>query len=615
MMARATPDGASVTCVAHPESTLPPDPSPTRTAPPRRTPVTSPLAPHRRRPGWAHASILGPCALAGLLLAASRPSPATLGAPLGLPAAAAVAALPAAPVAVTPAAPGEREELFAAGFESIEVDDLLADLGVLAGPRTEGRDSPSAGLELAAAHIAARLSAAGFTGAGEAGSFLLPFTRAVPAPVAARCGLSLTADDQRPFVLGVDFVPVWKADGQAEGELVVLGFGIDSHEEHYDDVSGDLHDTIVLISSGEPRHRKRFEGAEISADAELYTKLATLKDAGVLGVLVVRRPEPTPDAPAGRRGRSPAPAPPEPPPFGFRHTWAQWNGDPNPVHPLDAGLPALEITPEAAAALAGFDVLEPLGTVDAKAKPPKPVVTGRRVRLSAASEVTDTPIANVAGVLAGSDPALADQYVVLGAHYDHVGVDSRGRVGFGADDNGSGTAALLEVAAALALAHPRRSILACAFAAEEDGLLGSDALAEHPPVPIDAMAAMINMDMLGFGEPDEVIVLGVPENPGFEKLLNRARKLRNTKVRDVVTGKGQSLFQRSDHYNFHRRGVPAMFFFEGLPIDRNPHYHTWHDTIDVLDLDKIAASARLVFNTVWLLAEDDERPPPPESTH
>lgn len=510
-----------------------------------------------------------------------------------------------------------REAAFDAAFDGITEADLAADLAVLAGPAAEGRDSPSAGLDLAAEHIAARLAAAGFTGAGPDGAFRLPFTRNLPAPVESECRLALEGDaSAEAFVLGTDFVPVWQANGQASGPLVLLGFGIDSESEPYDDVTGELEGVIALIADGEPRHKKRFEGPELSADADLYRKLATLRDAGVAGVLIVRRPPEVPESKPARKksgaAAADAPAAPAAPALGFRHTWAAWNDGSPPSDPGPAGIPALELSAAAAERLAGQDVIARLAEVDKSAKPPKPIVTERRVSFAASSARGTVTIANVAGLLAGSDPALAGEYVVIGAHYDHVGVDTRGRVGLGADDNGSGTAALLELAAALGAARPRRSILACAFAAEEDGLLGSDHLAENPPVPREALVAMVNLDMLGFGDADEVAVIGVPENPALGKLLERARKLRPTKVKEVVTGQGQEVFQRSDHYSFHKRGVPSLFFFEGLPVGRNPHYHTWRDTLDTVDVDKIARTTRLVFNTLWLLAEDDGRPPPPE---
>lgn len=510
-----------------------------------------------------------------------------------------------------------------AAFETITEADVRAEIHVLAASALEGRDSPSPGLTRAAEHVAARLASAGFTGAGDAGAFILPFHRSFPAPDPAGCALArlggggsadgdagagADAEDDAPFVLGVDFVPAPSTGGTAQGRAVILGFGIEDAGERYDDVPSNLSGKIAVIVSGEPRHRSRFEGPDdTTSAADLYAKLEDIRGAGAEGVLVVRRPPP-PGADGIEHAEDAAPGEPL---FGFRHTWASWATEAMPT-PRPADMPVLEITPAAARRLLGVDALEFVADVDAKGKAPRPLDTGRDVRLAAATLVQSLPVPNVVGVFRGSDPELADEYVVLGAHLDHIGVDTRGRIGFGADDNASGVSALLEAATALAAARPRRSILACAFGAEEDGLLGSRALVAEPPVPLAAMVVMLNMDMLGRGETKEVAVLGVPENPSLEKVLDQARRLLPTKVGKIVTGQGQHLFARSDHFPFHEAGVPTLFFFEGLPESRNADYHTWRDTVDQLDMDKITRTARLVFTTAWLLADDDERPPAPK---
>jgi len=486
----------------------------------------------------------------------------------------------------------------AAGLATILEADLQSDLQALATPAFEGRDSPSLGLQRAGDHIVARMQAAGLTGAGPDGSFRLPFERTLPAPLPAACALSIVAGEGagKAFEYGTDFVPVWMAAGSAEGEAVLYGFGIDDDAEKYDDITGEVRGTIAVIVEGEPRHKKKFEGAEVSAASHVYAKLAKLQEEGAAGALIVRRLE----------GEGAAPLP-----LAFRHTWASWAAI-TPDAVADPGVPALEITPAAASALLGTDVLAAAAAVDKSGKPPKPVRSGRTVALSSASEQRSIPIDNIAGILRGTDPKLAEEYVVVGAHYDHVGVDTRGRVGCGADDNASGTAAMLEIVSALAAAGPRRSILACAFAAEEDGLLGSKALCDRLPVSRPSLVAMINLDMVGRGEVGEVAVLGLIENPKLEDLLERAKKLGPTKIKSIVKRQGQDLFARSDHYSFHQIGVPVLFFFEGLPIDKNKDYHTWRDTIEQVDIDKVARTAKLVFNTAWLLATDDERPPKPD---
>jgi hypothetical protein len=586
--------------------------------PPSRAPAPSlaaPAAPPARRASASAAAraLLATVGAAALLLLGPA---AAVAAPVSVATPAALAA---------PAGDGAVADPKAA-FASILEADLLADLQFLTAPQLEGRDSPSVGQTRAAEHIAARLKAAGFTGAGEGGSFLLPFTRQLPAPVPEQCALSLhpasgdAGSEPRVFAYGTDFVPVWQTGGTARGEAVFLGFGIDSDADKYDDIKGEFYGKVAVIVEAEPRHKKLFEGPEVSPAADLYEKLLNLREAKCAGVLIVRRPELSDDGkpaapPAGGRGATTGqdapPAEPEPAPqLAFRHTWADWAG--HPQHKESAvDMPVLEITAAVGSAIIGEDVLALASKVDASGKAPKPLASGREVSLSGKCEVRELTLHNVVGVLRGTDPALAAEHLVIGAHYDHLGVDPRGRVAEGADDNASGTAALMEIAAALGMTPPRRSVLACAFAAEEDGLLGSKALCDKPPVPKDSMVAMINMDMIGRGEADTVYVIGLVENPTLEKLLDRAKKLQPSKVKKIVGRQGQDLFERSDHYSFHRIGVPVLFFFENLPIDKNADYHTWRDTLDKLDLDKVARTTRLVFNTAWLLANDDDRPPKP----
>jgi Zn-dependent M28 family amino/carboxypeptidase len=133
----------------------------------------------------------------------------------------------------------------------------------------------------------------------------------------------------------------------------------------------------------------------------------------------------------------------------------------------------------------------------------------------------------------------------------------------------------------------------------------------RPARPKEKLVAMVNMDMIGRGDAGELAVLGIVQNPGLEKVVARARKLRPCGVREVVLREGEELFERSDHFSFHKIGVPALFFFEGLPIDKNKDYHTWRDTVDKLDTKKMLNTTRFVYNATWILTDDDERPPPP----
>jgi hypothetical protein len=494
-----------------------------------------------------------------------------------------------------------------AGFGTITEDDVEAHLVAIASAPLEGRDTPSVGLARAGDYIIERFRAAGLSGAAADGGFRIPWTRALPAPKAAGCKLVLEQDGagETVFELEKDYVPMVDCNGVGEGRAVFCGFGITAKKERYDDLKGvDLSGNIAVILDGEPRHRRRFEGDVVTPDADLHVKLKNLARAGVSGVILVQRPAPD----------QPADAPP--PAIAFRHTWAAWNpsaGQTDPRIERELALAVVAVTPDTASKILGTDVLALAEKIDKSCKPASGKPGKAFVSLASATEQRGLAIDNVVGVLRGSDPTLADEYVIVGAHYDHVGVGVRGQIGYGADDNGSGTSAMLEIVEALAAAGPRRSIVACAFSGEEDGLLGSRELARNPPVPKESIVAMVNLDMIGRGDAGEVVVLGDEQNPDLGRVLDRAAKLKSARVK-VITGRAEHLWERSDHYSFHEVGIPVLFFFEAVSETDNPDYHTWRDTIELVDVDKITRTARLAFNTAWILAEDDARPSPPRGS-
>jgi hypothetical protein len=346
----------------------------------------------------------------------------------------------------------------------------------------------------------------------------------------------------------------------------------------------------------------------------LWFKLANLRKAGAEGALVVRRPPPLLNPKA-----APKPSEAQPPPaLGFRYTFARWNDARANREGKDAErlelLPCLEITMQAANRIMGENVEALAAKIDATARPQKREVKGRTVALRGKTRKADLDADNLVGWIQGSDPTLAAEVVIIGAHLDHIGVDERGRIGAGADDNGSGSAALLEMTQALCVAQPKRSVMVCSFSGEEDGLLGSKAIANRLPIEARTVVAMVNLDMLGFGDKDSCAIMGLNQNPALEKLINRGQKASRTGIRDITLRQGEELFARSDQHSFHVLGIPTLFFFEGLPIEKNADYHTWRDTLDKLNQDKVLNIARLAYNCTWLLTDDDSRPPPPSES-
>ncbi len=218
---------------------------------------------------------------------------------------------------------------------------------------------------------------------------------------------------------------------------------------------------------------------------------------------------------------------------------------------------------------------------------------------------------NVVGILRGSDPVLRDEYVVYSAHMDHVGVrapDAEGdSIYNGADDDASGTAMVLEVAEAMATlpVAPRRSMIFLLVSGEERGLWGSTAFAESPPVPIESMVANLNADMVGRNWSDTIVAIGREHSDLGETLqrVNAAHpEIGMTAIDDIWPD--ERFYFRSDHYNFARRGVPVLFFFNGTHED----YHRPSDELERIDTEKTARIGRLLFLLGLEVAQADARP-------
>ena len=500
-----------------------------------------------------------------------------------------------------------------AGFDTIRREELAAMVEELCHPWLEGRMSPSPGLDHAAQRIARSFTEAGLepwtTSVRSEDepwrAFLQPYPVGAPVPDREACRLEPVAGGE-PLELGVDFVPIARATGEARGGLVFCGYGIAT--KGFDELRDRaLEGKVCVVLDGEPENVEALDGLERSAAANLYRKLEALERRGAAGALLVRRPPPEHVRPPpgwDRGGRAPTR------PW-FRTGWASWVGQ-RPDLPRASSLPALELSIERAEEWLGVDLDAWVERQGAQQEPLAIETATREVRfVSAVVESGQIELANVVGVVQGSDPELRGEYVVVGAHMDHLGADVRGRIGTGADDNASGTAAVVELAEALATSPPARSVIVCTFSGEEAGLLGSEALVLALEPLRDALVAMVNLDMIGRGDPSLCAVLGLEQNPGLGDVVRRGLRLHPTGISEVTRRDTDGLFRRSDHFPFHGVGVPTLFLFEQTPIASNEDYHTWRDVPEALDLDKIARVTRLAFNLVWLLASDEQRPDPP----
>lgn len=243
----------------------------------------------------------------------------------------------------------------------------------------------------------------------------------------------------------------------------------------------------------------------------------------------------------------------------------------------------------------------------------KPQSFNIKAKLDADMGLTQEKFAdpNVLGFLEGSD--LKNEIVVVSGHYDHDGINEAGIIFPGADDNGSGTVGVMELAKAFAQAKkegkgPRRSILFIALAAEEKGLLGSQFYVENPVFPLATTVANVNLDMIGRiddkhlnGDHNYIHVIGINKlSSDLKPIVEAANKDINLKLDYDYDDPNEPmrLYYRSDHYNFAKNGIPALFFFSGL----HPDYHTPEDTVEKIDFPIMVKREKVIFKTVWEIA-------------
>jgi Zn-dependent M28 family amino/carboxypeptidase len=246
------------------------------------------------------------------------------------------------------------------------------------------------------------------------------------------------------------------------------------------------------------------------------------------------------------------------------------------------------------------------------------------VKVSCKTEAKDVKAVDVLGFLPGSDPKLKDEVLVISAHYDHIGLnpDGKDKVNNGADDDGSGTTAIMELARAFSQAKkdghgPKRSILFLGNVGEEKGLLGSEYYTDHPVIPLANTITDLNIDMIGrigydyIGKPDSANNVYVIGSGMLSSDLHKVNEnANNTYTKLDLDYKyddpkdPNDFYHRSDHYNFAKHGVPIIFYFNGEHKD----YHQPGDEVSKINFPLLAKRAQLVFYTAWDLANADKRP-------
>jgi hypothetical protein len=442
---------------------------------------------------------------------------------------------------------------------SITSADVAHRIGIIAADSMMGRDTPSRGLDLTAQYVADQFQKFGLKPGGDSGWFQrYPITRRRLDLAQSRVVFAAgNRKDVAPFSSAARYdggpVPEQPLNGAA---LLVGGRQTAESADRID-----VRDRIVLYL---PQ-----AGVESAATQQV---LRVLYLAGPAALVILN------DADSTRFAASIPKRSPE-----------------RTVIGTIAGRPvALQVREGAvASALAGAD----LSGARAAPKPITRELAGLTIGIEMKDSITSSLSApNTVGILEGGDPRLKNEYLVYSAHMDHIGITpgQADSINNGADDDASGTVGIIELAEAFsrAGARPKRSIIFLTVSGEEKGLWGSKYFSEHPPVPMGQIVADINIDMIGRNWPDTIVAIG-KEHSDLGATLNRVnaahRELGMTAIDDRWPE--ERFYFRSDHYNFARKGVPILFFFNGVHED----YHEVTDSPEKINSDKEARILRLIF--------------------
>ncbi len=483
--------------------------------------------------------------------------------------------------------------------ETISANQIRDYLTFIASDEMEGRDTPSRGLDTAAKFLAMNLARWGFKPAGDDGTF---FQRIELRRNRADGGQTKIEINGRTLTAGTDFLPAG-GSGNVSGQLVFAGSGWFVKSKEIDAYKGVDPAGRIAVIAGVPnmpaRGVTRADYGKYGEDSMNPSDYARSK--GVVGLIYVADSQYVANWQRNRQR------------IMERGSTVVAKFQTQPTTPV---LPSIVISPETATALFAGEAQ----SISESSQPASFLMTDqKRANMNIANSNQSIPTQNVVAVWEGSDPTLKAEYVALGAHYDHVGSgcppNGTDTICNGADDDGSGTTALLAMAEALSKAptRPKRSVLFVWHCGEEKGLWGSRYFTEYPTVPLNQIVAQINIDMIGRSKkegdtnpknseltgPDAVYLIGsTMMSTELGELVNKVNKsylniTYDTKYDDPKDP--NRFFFRSDHYNYARKGIPIIFFFDGTHED----YHRAGDTADKIDYQKMEKITRTIYMTLW----------------
>ena len=511
-------------------------------------------------------------------------------------------------------------------MDSITAEELRADLFFLASDRMQGRLTNTPTNELAADWVLSRFERLGLRPGGQSGfehRYAL-MTAALGEGNVLRVGDKESSTSE--YRLGEHFYPHrFSASGSATAPLTFAGFGIVSPERNHDDYRDAVRGRIALVLDREPGVNdpaSPFDGVVTAEAATPLRKVLAAQDKGASGVIFVEDVHNQTGQPSNFEAQA-ANYWPEAAPRIERYTLKSLADR--------VRIPVLQVSEAVARRLVvstGRSLLD-LAKSAESAGGVTAVPINLTVSMTTSVAHHTVPDRSIVAVLEGRDPQLKNEYVIVSAHFDHDGADGP-RVYNGADDDGSGTVGLLEIAEAYALAakagqSPRRSIIFAAWNSEERGLLGAWAYAEDPVIPIDRIIAVLNMDMIGRNEEVPVggggrfrglelqtaesnanatNIIGTVRSPDLRAALEGANKGIGVDLKFRYDNNVSNLMRRSDHWPFIQKGVPGVWIHTGL----HPDYHTVYDRPEKINYAKMVKIARMVYQASWDLANASSRP-------
>ncbi|CUU01130.1 PA domain-containing protein [Candidatus Kryptobacter tengchongensis] len=441
----------------------------------------------------------------------------------------------------------------------IEEKDIYFHLKYIASDELEGRRAGTRGAELASDYIAKQFKKFGLKPAGDKGTYFQYFDFVSDVKLGDSNFVSFKINkDEIKLNFKSDFVPLsFSESGKIKGDVIFAGYGITAPEQNYDDYNGiDVQGKIVMLLKGTP------DGYKAHSPFEKYLplryKVSNAQSKGAIGIIFV-----------------------DP----FSEKFEKFTYD---YSAGKAGIPIIEVKNSIIDNIlktCGYDfkLYDIVKRIYDSMKPNSFTINNLSVEIQTDVRYIKSKVANVIGYIEGSNPELKNEYIIIGAHYDHLGWGGQGSlvpdtvaIHNGADDNGSGTAGLLELAEYLS--HNRknlnRTLVFIAFTAEEEGTIGSGFYVKNPVFPLENTIAMINMDMIGRLKEDKLTIYGTGTSPVWNDIIEKLNSEFKFNLNLVKDGYGPS-----DHAQFYSKNIPVLHFFTGIHSD----YHKPSDDYDKIN--------------------------------